>query len=78
MANNIHGTKIKDNTCPEEQIMQKSNTDKTSPLERPKGGRWHCSVPHMHVLFEELDQHDVCGSPGVLKKVNGGNMETET
>jgi len=48
MANNVHGTKIQDNTCPEEQIIQKSNPDKTSPMERPKGGRWHCSVPSMH------------------------------
>lgn len=48
MANNVHGTKIKDHTCPGEQIMQKSNTDKASPMERPKGACWHCSVPRMH------------------------------
>lgn len=48
MTNNGHGTKIKDNTCPEEQTIQKSNTDKTSPMERPKGGCWHCSVLSMH------------------------------
>lgn len=38
MANNVRGIKMKDNTCPEEQMMQKSKTDKTSPMERPKGG----------------------------------------
>lgn len=75
MANNVHGTKIKDHTCPGEQIMQKSNTDKASPMERPKGACWHCSVQH---LLEDLDQHDVCASPGVLKKVSGGSVETGT
>lgn len=48
MAIHVCGTKIKDNTCPEEQIMQKSNTDKALPMETPKGGCWHCSVPSMH------------------------------
>lgn len=42
--------KIKDNTFPKEQTIQKSNTDKTSSMERPEGGCWHCSVPSMHSI----------------------------
>jgi len=31
---------------------------------------------HAQYFFEEFDQHDVWGSPGVLKKVNGESLET--
>lgn len=74
MANNTLGTEIKGSTCPEEQTRHKNSPN----ISRGQTQRWRLArfCPcHAQRLLEDPDERDGWGSPGVLERVEGGNVE---